>query len=205
MPASSPRSGRPSGLSGAMRLVMTASTCPAGARPAALPGGRRRRAQARDAAPEALEAVLRCRAITDEKEQARLLRPHGSDLRDGDERTAKWSWSTASRSATPSALCSASICRASSIFGGGDDDDGEEVNSIEGVVASAFRDAEGRWVITLQEGGTWRQINDTMLGRNPRAGSKVDDPEGVDGQLHDADRQPARRSGAARALTNLRH
>ena len=122
--------------------------------------------------PEALEGVLRCRAITDEKERLACY----------DRNVATFETARANRELvvvdrkqirdTKRSLFGLDL-PSLSIFGGGDNDDIEEVNSIEGVVASAFADGEGRWVVRLQEGGTWRQIDSTLLGRNPRAGSKV--------------------------------
>jgi hypothetical protein len=122
--------------------------------------------------PEALEAVLRCRAITDE--QARLAC--------FDTAVATFEQATASREVvvvdrkqvrdTKRSLFGLDL-PGLNIFGGGPDDEGTDVSSIESEVASAFQDGEGRWVVTLKEGGTWRQINDTILGRRPKPGSKV--------------------------------
>lgn len=123
--------------------------------------------------PEALEAVLRCRAITDE--QARLAcfdaavasfeQAHSNrDLVVVDRKQVRDTKRTLFGLDLPGL----------NLFGGGEDDEGTEVNSIETEVASAFQDGEGRWVVTLKEGGTWRQINDTILGRRPRPGSKVE-------------------------------
>jgi hypothetical protein len=122
--------------------------------------------------PEALEAVLRCRAITDE--QARLAC--------FDAAVASFEQATASREVvvvdrkqvrdTKRSLFGLDL-PGLNIFGGGPDDEGTDVSQIEGEVVSAYQDGEGRWVLTLKEGGTWRQINDTMLGRQPKRGSKV--------------------------------
>lgn len=123
--------------------------------------------------PEALEAVLRCRAITDE--QARLAcfdtavasfeQAHANrDLVVVDRKQVRDTKRTLFGLDLPGL----------NLFGGGEDDEGTEVNSIETEVASAYQDGEGRWVVTLKEGGTWRQINDTILGRRPRPGSKVE-------------------------------
>jgi hypothetical protein len=123
-------------------------------------------------APEALEGVLRCRAIADEKARLACY----------DSNVARFETARANRELvvvdrkqireTKRSLFGLDL-PSLSIFGGGDNDDIEEVNSIEGVVASAYEDGEGRWVVKLQEGGTWRQIDSALLGRNPRAGSKV--------------------------------
>ena len=124
------------------------------------------------APPEALEAVLRCRAITDEK--ARLA-CYDSNVATFETARANRELVVVDRKQireTKRSLFGLDL-PSLSIFGGGDNDNIEEVNSIDGVVASAFEDGEGRWVVKLQEGGTWRQIDSTLLGRNPRAGSKV--------------------------------
>jgi hypothetical protein len=122
--------------------------------------------------PAALEAVLRCRAIADA--QARLAC--------FDTAVASFEAATVSRDVvvvdraqvreTRRSLFGLSLPRLA-IFGAGRGADEEEIQSLEGVVASAFEDGEGRWVVHLQDGGTWRQIDATLLGRAPRAGSKV--------------------------------
>ncbi len=123
--------------------------------------------------PEALDAVLRCRALNDEQARlacfdaavAGLEQAHANrDLVVVDRKQVHDTKRTLFGLDLPGI----------NLFGGGPDDEGTEVNSIEGEVASAFQDGEGRWVVTLKEGGTWRQINDTILGRRPKAGSKVE-------------------------------
>jgi hypothetical protein len=120
--------------------------------------------------PEALEAVLRCRAMTDEHERLACF----------DRAVASLEQATASRQVvvvdrkqvrdTKRSLFGLSL-PSLPIFGGGDDE--EEVSSIEGTVTSAYEDGEGRWVVHLADGGTWHQTDAITLGRRPRAGSKV--------------------------------
>jgi hypothetical protein len=121
--------------------------------------------------PEALEAVLRCRAMTDEHERLACF----------DRTVASFEEATASRQVvvvdrkqvrdTKRSLFGLSL-PSLPIFGGGGGDE-EEVNSIEGTVTSAYEDGEGRWVVRLEDGGTWHQTDAITLGRRPRAGSKV--------------------------------
>ena len=63
------------------------------------------------------------------------------------------------------------------IFGGGDDNandnDGDRVDHVEGVIASARRNANNRWVIRLQDGAVWTQIDGNDLGNPPRGGLPV--------------------------------
>ncbi|HEY5072426.1 MAG TPA: hypothetical protein VII63_10385 [Caulobacteraceae bacterium] len=49
----------------------------------------------------------------------------------------------------------------------------EEVNRITGKVAAVARTPEGKWVITLEGGAVWRQIDDNELTHDPHAGSEV--------------------------------
>ena len=57
-------------------------------------------------------------------------------------------------------------------FSGDDDEEADEVKSVEGVVASSYRDGDGKWVVKLEDGATWAQTDDKPLLR-PRAGDKV--------------------------------
>lgn len=59
------------------------------------------------------------------------------------------------------------------IFGGGDEDQQEEMREIEGVVAGAARGGDNNWVIKLQEGGTWTQTDGRSVSVNPKRGQKV--------------------------------
>lgn len=55
----------------------------------------------------------------------------------------------------------------------GGDDEAAQVKSVEGVVSAARLDADSRWIVTLKDGATWRQIDSNVLGLEPRGGSKV--------------------------------
>jgi len=49
----------------------------------------------------------------------------------------------------------------------------EELNRFEDTLASATRNADGKWIVRLQSGAVWRQIDDNELSVDPRPGSKV--------------------------------
>ena len=50
----------------------------------------------------------------------------------------------------------------------------EEVDRIVETVKSASRQADGRWVLELETGAVWRQIDASELANDPHPGSKVD-------------------------------
>ena len=49
----------------------------------------------------------------------------------------------------------------------------EDNDRLAGTLASAFRGANGRWVMKLDDGALWRQIDDDELLKEPKAGSKA--------------------------------
>jgi len=80
-----------------------------------------------------------------------------------------------------------------SFFNGGDKS--EEINEITAKVAAASMDPSGKWVIRLDDGATWRQIDDTVLEPDPHAGSAVTIKRGMaGGYFLKVDRAPAFRA-----------
>ena len=120
--------------------------------------------------PEAFEALLRCRAIADTAARLACF----------DSAAASLEAATASREVvvvdrkqireSKRTLFGLSIPKLS-LFDGDKEED--EVTSIDGVVESAHRDQDGRWVVRLKEGSRWRQIDSNALGRSPKSGMKV--------------------------------
>jgi len=55
------------------------------------------------------------------------------------------------------------------IFGG----DKEEVKQLDGVLAFASRNRDGGYVLGLQDGSQWSQIDDRPLAIEPRPGDKI--------------------------------
>lgn len=52
--------------------------------------------------------------------------------------------------------------------------DKSETEKLQSVVKAARVDAEQRLVVTLEDGAVWRQIDDTMLGKPPKAGDTIE-------------------------------
>jgi hypothetical protein len=49
----------------------------------------------------------------------------------------------------------------------------EEVQNVTGKVAAARQNAAGKWVIKLEDGATWSQVDTTEVVRDPKAGMPV--------------------------------
>lgn len=50
----------------------------------------------------------------------------------------------------------------------------EEVTSVSGILKSARQGGDGKWVITLEDGAVWRQVDDESLATRPRPGAAVE-------------------------------
>ncbi|HEY3888588.1 MAG TPA: hypothetical protein VGL73_08435 [Caulobacteraceae bacterium] len=49
----------------------------------------------------------------------------------------------------------------------------DEVNTLNSTAAEAYRNSDGKWVIVLDDGARWRQIDDADLSRSPHTGSVI--------------------------------
>jgi len=49
----------------------------------------------------------------------------------------------------------------------------EEVSTVSGEVRTARQDATGRWILKLDSGATWTQVDAIPLRRSPKAGMPV--------------------------------
>ena len=49
----------------------------------------------------------------------------------------------------------------------------EDLNAVTATLSSAYLDANGKWVMVLEDGGVWRQTDSNSLARAPHAGSMV--------------------------------
>jgi len=56
------------------------------------------------------------------------------------------------------------------LFGGGDDD---EAKQLETRLASVGRNGDGRWLLVLEDGARWQQIDDRLVAVAPGPGDPV--------------------------------
>ncbi len=68
------------------------------------------------------------------------------------------------------------------LFGGGDDDDDdqvEEISEITTTLASARQMSNGRYLLTLEDGARWQQVDKVPVFGGPGAGDEVTIKKGV--------------------------
>lgn len=49
----------------------------------------------------------------------------------------------------------------------------EEIENVTGVVKSARRSGDGKWVVELEDGAVWAQVDTEKVPRDPRPGMEV--------------------------------
>lgn len=120
---------------------------------------------------QAFEAVMKCRTIADDAARLRCFDEASAALQQAAERRDIVVVDREQVRQTRRSLFGIEGLRLP-FFGGGDEK-GEEMSQLEGVIASAFQNGDGRWVVRLQEGGTWVQVDDNVIALWPKAGQKV--------------------------------
>lgn len=123
--------------------------------------------------PESFEALLRCRAIADAAARLACFDTSVANLQAAQERRDLVVVDRAQVREGRRRLFGLTLPRIP-IFGGGDDEPEEDrVSTVEGVVVSASQDGLGHWVVALQDGAVWGQIDNNVLALGPRRGQRV--------------------------------
>jgi hypothetical protein len=134
--------------------------------------------------PELFEALVRCRALTEDAARLRCFDAAAVALEQAAARREVVVVDRAQIRESRRRLFGLSLPRLP-VFGGGDDgrEEEEEVSTIEGVIASAQQNDLGQWYIRLREGGLWVQTDHNLLAVFPRAGQPVVINRGVMGSF----------------------
>lgn len=138
--------------------------------PAAAPAQREPRQR-----PELFEALVRCRAVTEDAARLQCFDAAAAALEAATERREVVVVDRAQVRESRRRLFGLPLPRLP-IFGGGDDDDNDdadEVDHVEGVVASASQNGHGQWIVRLEDGATWVQTDNNTLALRPRPGQPV--------------------------------
>lgn len=137
------------------------------------------RKAAQTGTPANVQRLMACRAITD---GAQRLQCYDRETAAMDEALAKKELVVIDKARANEAkrsLFGFSVPNFAGLFGGGD-----EINQIEGTVASAVQKGYGEWTITLADGSTWEQTDDTPVALEPRRGDKVTVKRGTLGSYY---------------------
>ena len=124
--------------------------------------------------PELFEALVRCRSVTEAAARLQCFDAAAAALDAAAARREVVVVDRAQVRESRRRLFGLALPRLP-IFGGGDDDQDEqdEVDHVEGVIASASQNGLGQWIVRLQDGATWVQVDNNALALRPRPGQPV--------------------------------
>jgi len=122
--------------------------------------------------PEAFEALIKCKAIADEKARLQCFDAASTAMEQAAANHDLVVVDKKQMRETRRTLFGLEIPRLH-IFGGGDDDEGDEVKSIESTVSMAYPNQNGQWVVRLEDGSTWVQTDHNTIAVSPKKGTKV--------------------------------
>lgn len=122
--------------------------------------------------PEAFEALVRCRAIADATQRLQCFDTAAANLQQAAERRDLVVVDREQVRANRRRLFGLPIPGLGDLFGR-DDDEEDEVRSIDSTVVSAEQGAYGRWIVTLEDGSIWAQTDNNQLALRPRRGQPV--------------------------------
>jgi hypothetical protein len=151
-----------------MRVLVMAAAAAALAAPGAL-AAKESKPQQR---PEAFEALVRCRSLTDDSARLRCFDSAAATLQTAAENRDVVVVDRKQIREAKRGLFGLDIPDFNP-FGGGGDDGVEEIKSIESTIRSATREGDGRWVITLEDKSVWAQTDNYPFAVDPRRGQKV--------------------------------
>ncbi|WP_114952769.1 hypothetical protein [Sphingosinicella terrae] len=123
--------------------------------------------------PELFEALVSCRAVTEDAARLRCFDEAAANLQAATERRDVVVVDRAQVRESRRRLFGLALPRLPIFGGNADEEDEEEVASIDSQVVSARQDGSGRWVVTLEDGSIWAQVDDNMLALRPRQGQPV--------------------------------
>lgn len=121
--------------------------------------------------PPAYESLIRCRTVAEDAARLRCFDEAAAALQAATERREVVVVDRAQIRESRRRLFGIRLPRLP-VFGGGGGEE-EEIDQVEGVIASASQDGLGHWVVTLQDGAVWVQVDNNRLALRPRAGQPV--------------------------------
>lgn len=143
--------------------------------PAAAQSGRDRAGQA-PPRPESFEALIRCRAITEDAARLACFDQAAAALQTAQERREVVVVDRQQVREGRRRLFGLALPRIP-IFGGGDDDeddnDADRIRTVEGTISAVAQTGFGQWQLTLEDGAVWVQTDNNTLALRPRVGQRV--------------------------------
>ena len=118
--------------------------------------------------PQSMQQLLGCRSIADSAQRLACYDQQAAAVSNAIASKQLVLIDKARATAAKRSLFGFSVPDFGGLFGGGD-----ELNEIASTVTKVGQDPYGAWVVTLADGSTWYQQDDSPLGLPPERGNKV--------------------------------
>ena len=119
--------------------------------------------------PAQVQALLACRSITDSNQRLACYDRTAQGFAEAVSKKEVVVIDKARATAARRSLFGFTVPNLGALFGGG----GEEISQIEGTVQNVVENGDGTLIITLADGSTWTQTDDTPVALPPRRGDKI--------------------------------
>jgi hypothetical protein len=119
--------------------------------------------------PQSVQQLIACRSVTDSAQRLACYDRTAAAIGQAIASKNLVVIDKARATAAKRSLFGFSIPDFGGLFGGGDND----VSEIASTVTKATQDGYGAWIVTLADGSTWAQQDDSPLGLPPERGNKV--------------------------------
>ena len=119
--------------------------------------------------PQSVQQLIACRSITDAAQRLACYDRQAAVVEKGIATREIVVIDKARATAAKRSLFGFSIPDFGGLFGGGDND----VKEIASTITKVSQDPYGAWIVTLADGSTWYQQDDSQLGLPPEKGNKV--------------------------------
>ena len=119
--------------------------------------------------PAQIEQLYACRDIADPAQRLACFDREGGSLASADEAREIVFTDRETAKKTRRGLFGFSFPKLGGIFGGDED----EVREIDTVIKSVSMNQSGKYVMTMEDGAVWSQIDTTVLPRQPKPGQKI--------------------------------
>ena len=119
--------------------------------------------------PTQVQSLLACRSVTDSTQRLACYDKAAQGFAEAVGKKEVVVIDKARATEARRSLFGFTVPNLGALFGGG----GDEIGQIEGTVQNVIENGDGSLVITLADGSTWSQIDDTPVALPPRRGDKV--------------------------------
>lgn len=134
-------------------------------------GGHARSARKQEPTPAVIAAIVTCRALADTPARLACYDAAAAGLAQAIDRKAIYVVDKAQVQKTRRSLFGLPLPSLGIM--GDDSDDENKVVQLDGVIRGASAGFDGNWMITLEDGSVWRQVDASPLGHSPRKGDKI--------------------------------